>query len=119
MTIAGEQCCSPDVVDLDQPCDPPLQSEGEPAMRRHAVPEYVQVGLIRLGRFTAIGESSLMVCVFMQPLATSHQLETAENQIERVRPVRVVRLRVGVEGPFLTGYPSTARQSDPNFSRAH
>ncbi len=37
----------------------------------------------------------------MQPLATGHQLETAEKEIERVCPVRVVRLRMGVDGPFL------------------
>ncbi len=57
MTIAGEQCCSPDVVDLDQPCDPPLQSEGEPAMRRHAAPEMDDWNLVgHVGQVVGLGK---------------------------------------------------------------
>ena len=70
-------------------------------MWRHAVSECPEIGLVRLSCITAVGKSPLIVGVLMQPLATGHQLETAKKQIERVRPVRVVRLRMGVEGPFL------------------
>jgi hypothetical protein len=46
---------------------------------RHAVSECLQVGLVRVDRFAAVGESPLIVGVLMQPLATGHELKTAEK----------------------------------------
>jgi hypothetical protein len=43
------------------------------AVRRHAVSECLQIGLVRLGCFTALGESLLIVGVLVEPVATSHQ----------------------------------------------
>jgi hypothetical protein len=61
-------------------------------MWRHAVSECLQIGHIGLGGFTAVGESPFVVPVFVQPLTAGDELDAAEDQIERVRPVWVVRL---------------------------
>ena len=55
-------------------------------MWRHSLSECLQVGLLRLGCFTAVGQSPLIVGVLVSPLATGHQLDTAKNQVERVCP---------------------------------
>jgi hypothetical protein len=46
MVIAGEQCCSSDVVSLDQSGGPPLQTQSETPVWGHAVSKCLQVGLI-------------------------------------------------------------------------
>jgi hypothetical protein len=76
--ITREQCCPPDVVSLDQSCGPSFQSEGKAAVWRHAVAESLQIRLIQLGRFTAVGESPLIVHVLVQPLTAGDELKTAE-----------------------------------------
>ena len=79
MQVAREQCHCPNVLGADEPRDPALESDGETAMRRHAVGERLQIRLILFYGLTAGLDSRNIVRISVQPLPPSHQLLPAEQ----------------------------------------
>jgi hypothetical protein len=69
-------------------------------MRGHAISERLQVATERLRGDPASRESRQIILVAMQPLATSHQLQATEEQIETVGAGGTIRLRVRIERPL-------------------
>ncbi len=77
--------------------------DGEAAVRRHPVPEGVEIALVRPQLLATRGQRPDVVVVPVQPLPAGDELEAAEDQVEGVRPLRLVRLRVRVERPLGEG----------------
>src|SRR4051794_30633818 len=98
--VAREESHLADVLGTCQPPDPPFQTDGEPAMRRHAVGEGVEVA----GEDRGVGPRARhrrgVVGGSVQALPSRRQLEPAEEQVEAVAPALVTRLRVRVERPL-------------------
>src|SRR5262249_55877988 len=95
--VTREQCHLPYVRRAGQQCRPPLEPDCEPAVRRHAVPEYLQVTRERPGVQAAIRKSGEVVLMPVQSLAARHDLGPAEEQIKTVGVTRPLRVAVGIE----------------------
>jgi len=74
MTVAWEQRRASDVVGLDQSCGPAFQSDDKAAVWWHAMAKGLQVGLVRLVRFTPLGPRIL---VTMPAIASRSTLRTS------------------------------------------
>ena len=84
-----------------------------------AATESLEVALVVGGGLASGGERGYIVFVEVQALATGDQLESAEQQIEAVRELRAVAVRVGVERALRGRSHRRARKSRPWPSTAN
>ena len=85
--VAREQRDLADVGGAGEAGDPAFESDGEAAVRRHAVAERLEVAGER--REVVAVERGDVVVVAVQPLAAGDELEASEQQVEAVRRSRV------------------------------
>ena len=95
--VAREQRDLPDVRSSGQLRGPALQPDREPAVRRHAVLEHLEVPGERRRVEAARGQGRQVVLVPMQPLAAGDDLRAAEQQVETIGVAGPSRVRVGIE----------------------
>ena len=84
MQVTREQRRLAHVRGLQQPHHEPFQADREPAVRRHAMPKNLKIWPVRLSRLTPRGQRRHVVLVAVQPLSPGDQLDSPEQQVERV-----------------------------------
>src|SRR5919204_2991641 len=92
--VAWEEPRVPDVGGSGQLRHPPLEGHSEAAVRRHPVPEGLEVAAKRLRAEAARRERVDVVGVPVQTLAAREQLDAAEVEVEAPRERGPVRIRM-------------------------
>src|SRR5262245_31891687 len=100
MEVTREEGDLPDVRRPDEPCHPPLETDREAAMGRHAVLEGGEVPLVEPGLLTAGRKRRHVVLVAVQSLPAGHQFEPAKKQVEGVGILRPCRIGMGIKRPL-------------------
>src|SRR5712692_10724051 len=89
-----------DVRETERLSHEPAQPEREAAVRRHPVPEGVEVPRERRLVQAALRERRAVVLVPVQALPAGHDLHAAIQQVEAAGPLRPLRIRMRVERPL-------------------
>src|SRR5438034_9763828 len=98
VAVTWEERCLADVRETERLRHEPAEPEREAAVRRHPVPEGVEIAGERRLVEAARRERRAVVLIAMEPLAARDDLQAAVEEVEAARSCRFRRVRVRVEG---------------------